>query len=124
MSYNKHWMDAKELGLVFASLGGQKKDDMRPQEYDGAVKTTPDGRPVYRTGLKALRLSPEGEIGGEAFDVRSVSIVEPTDLESLTHYVPTGKALVTHYEDGRSRRHVVSIVLESLAPMQRAGSDK
>lgn len=109
MGYNKVTVAADSLELAFASFAGFAKDSFKPSEYEGVTKVTDDGEIVYRTQLKALRLPSFTE----AWDVKSVSVLTPVEIKSMTHYVPTGKAIISHYT-GHDGKPAVGIVVESL----------
>ena len=99
----------------FSSLFAQKaaEQDIKQFERDGKtmVKQSPDGRPIHRTSLKALRLQ-DGQPVGEDKSV-SLSIIDRVDIAAGKQYELTGIVWATHYV-GNDGRLALSIIAESV----------
>jgi len=104
----------------FASLVVQKSADMKLKsfEVDGKTetKTAPDGRPVYRTQLQALRIV-DGQPVGQERDV-TLAVIEPCDITPGVTYGLSGLTWITHYSTSNGRVGV-SIITERVRPIEQ-----
>jgi len=104
--------------LVFSSLFSQRAQDQAVKEFERhgkmEVKVAPDGRPVHRTALKALRVVDGVPIGEE----RNVSfaIIQPTDVVAGKIYRAVGAIWITPYEN--NGRVALSIIAEKVVVEQ------
>lgn len=111
--------------IQFASLFAQKAGDMtlKTFEVDGKTetKTSPDGRPVYRTALQALRLENGAPVGQDR-DV-SLSVIEPCDIQPAKNYGVSGLVWITPYSMANGRVGI-SIIAERVRPVEQLRSVK
>lgn len=117
-----------EFPMVFMTLLPVKAADMKKKTRTGDDNTTttvltPDDRPVYITGLKALALDGDGLPSFEDKGV-SISVVSPVDLKPGIQYKAAGKMWITPYITG-NKRQGYSVMAEKLVPVEQvAGDDK
>jgi len=95
----------------FSSLFAQRANEQQPAERDGKPKLAPNGSPVHRTSLKALRLA-NGQVVGEERSV-SLSIIDRTDIAAGKIYELVGTVWITPYLSNNGRL-ATSIVAESV----------
>lgn len=79
------------------------------------TKTSPDGRNLYRTDLKAVALDEQGQPIREEQNV-TLAVIEPTAVTASIPMKATGKIWVTHYITNNNRIGV-SIIAERLEPV-------
>ena len=106
--------------IHFSSLFAQPVSAQSVKEFerDGKrqIKTAPDGRAVYSTSLKALRLV-DGIPVGEERGV-SLAVIEPVDISAGKSYRLKGQVWITPYE--RDGRVALSIIAESVETVSAA----
>lgn len=100
--------------VKFSALFSQAAADQSVREFerDGKVqvKLAPDGRPVYRTALKALRVV-DGQVIGEERNV-SLAVIAPVDIAAGKIYAAAGITWITPYE--ANGRVALSIIAETV----------
>jgi len=105
----------------FSSLFAQRAADQELKQFerDGKVevKQSPDGRPVHRTALKALRLV-DGQPIGEDRNV-SLSLIERCDIAAGKIYELAGTVWATHYI-GNNGKLALSLVAEKVVEVGAA----
>jgi len=115
--------DALRDEVRFSSLFAQKAtdQDIKQFERDGKmmVKQSPDGRPIHRTSLKALRLQ-DGLPVGEDRSV-SLSVIDCVDIAAGRLYELAGAVWATHYI-GNDGRLALSLIAESVKEVLPAAS--
>jgi hypothetical protein len=101
----------------FANLFNQHVNELKTFTNDAGeqiTKTAPDGRPVFRTALKALRVK-ENQINGEDNNVTLGLLTQP-EIEAGKIYRLSGKTWITHYVTNNNRLGV-SIIAETIKAM-------
>ena len=100
--------------FAFATLGSQLASDQIVNVVDGVTKISPDGRPVHRTALMALRVK-DGAVSFEQDRNISLNVIEPTDLESGKVYTVSGLVWITPYVNNNGRQ-ALSVIAERVEP--------
>jgi len=103
--------------LQFSSLFAQPASAQLPKEVERGgkkeIKTAPDGRVLYSTALKALRLV-DGAPVGEERGV-SLAVIDTIDIAVGKFYRLKGSVWITPYE--RDGRVALSIIAETVEPV-------
>jgi len=103
--------------LQFSSLFAQSASAQLVKEVDRGgkkeIKTAPDGRVLYSTALKALRLV-DGVPVGEERGV-SLAVIDTIDIAAGKLYRLKGSVWITPYE--RDGRVALSIIAETVEPV-------
>jgi hypothetical protein len=108
-----------ELDIIFSSLIPRKAADFEQKknykdgEADG-IKTTDDGRAIYRTDLQALVLDDNGNPTRVDTNI-SLAVIEPTDIAPATPYRAAGTITVSPFL--RNGRISYSITAEKIVPV-------
>jgi len=117
--------EALKNEVRFSSLFPQKASEQEPKQFerDGKIelKTSPDGRAVHRTALKALRLV-DGQPVGEDRNV-SLAIIERCDIAAGKIYELAGTVWATHYV-GNNGKLALSLVAEKVVEVATPSAPK
>jgi len=97
--------------FAFATLGNQSAAEQVIKVVDGITKTAPDGRPLHRTALMALRVK-DGQASSEPDRSVTLSVLEPSDLESGKVYTVSGLVWITPYVNSQTNRLALSVIAE------------
>lgn len=93
----------EQLHLGFKALFPVSKDEFKAQVRDGVAKTNSAGQPLYRLPMTALVLDAAGKPIREDYEVKSVSIAVPLNIQDGVLYVAKGPVdLTTYTGDDRS----------------------
>lgn len=100
--------------MIFMSLGQQHAVEMQAKkEFNSEdVKKAPNGKPLYKTQLAALRVV-DGVPQGAENNV-TLSVVEPFDAQLGQTYICDGAVWITPYE--RGGRVAISVIAERMTP--------
>lgn len=103
----------------FATLVPVKAEDMKAvNDFETKLpKLTEDGRPLFRSNLKALRIV-DGAVASEEQDL-NLTIITPVDLRPGVLYGLSGVATISHYKNRETGRMCVSITAETVKPVDQ-----
>lgn len=114
-------IETTKLDLVFISLLTTTAADFQIKTFTDketgktTTKTAPDGRPVYRTDLKALAVDESGKPTREEHNI-SITVLEPSEIIAGIPMKATGTIWVTPYVTNTNRIGI-SIIAERLEPV-------